>query len=272
MLLIIQPNKSKKDDLKELWNYRQLIFFLSWRDLLVRYKQTIVGILWHLLKPLLMLITLTLVFGKLAHLNQNKSYPYSLLVITGLLPWQFFSSSLIDCSESLVANYQLITKIYFPRIILPLSCLVITFIDFLITFSILAFLFLYHSFIPPLTIFFLPCFILLLALLAFSLGIWSAALNVKYRDCRQLVPFAIQFGLYLTPVGFSSSIVPSEWKLFYYLNPMAGIIDGFRWCLLGREETLYVEGLMISISVTFLLLYFGFLYYKSVEKIFADII
>lgn len=271
-MLVIEAKKSKIKYWKELWEYRELVFFLTWRDLLVRYKQTIVGFLWHFLKPFLMLIALTFVFGRLAQLGENKSYPYIILVITGLLPWQFFSATLSDCSESLVVNYQLITKIYFPRIILPLSAMFITFIDFVITLSLLCGLFLYYNFVPPLQIIFLPIFILLLLIFSFASGIWSAALNVRYRDCRQLIPFIIQFGLYLTPVGFSSAIVPENLRLMYYLNPMVGIIDGFRYTIIGREELLYLPGLFISIGMIFMILYFGLAYYKNIEKIFADII
>jgi len=271
-LLIIEADKKKSDFWKELWAYRELIYFLSWRDLLVRYKQTVVGFVWHFLKPFLMLITLTIVFGRLVHLGEGKSYPYVLLVISGLLPWQFFSASLSDCSESLTVNYQLITKIYFPRIILPLSAMFVTFIDFLITFSLLCCIIIYYGFIPPQQIVLLPFFVMLLLILSFGLGVWSAAINVRYRDCRQLVPFAIQFGLYVTPVGFSSSIVPEKWRLLYHLNPMVGIIDGFRWTIIGREEALYLPGLYVSIGVIIVTVYFGMVYYRKVENFFADII
>ncbi len=271
-MLLIEAGKNKTNYVRELWQYRELLFFLTWRDLLVRYKQTAVGFLWHILKPFLLLITLTLVFGKLVHLGQDKGYPYVLLVITGLLPWQFFASTLSDCSESLIVNYQLITKIYFPRILLPISSMIITFIDFLITAGMLCILLVYYRFVPPKEIIFLPFFIIELLVLSFALGVWSAALNVRYRDCRQLVPFAIQFGLYISPVAFSGSIIPEKWRLLYHLNPMAGIIDGFRRTIIGGEESIYWPGQLVSICVIGIILYLGLTYYKHIEKFFADII
>ncbi len=271
-MIIIEAEKRKHHYWKELWECRELILFLTWRDLLVRYKQTVVGFVWHFLKPLMMLVTLTIVFGRLAHLDAGKSYPYVILVMTGLLPWQFFSTTLSDCSESLVVNYQLITKIYFPRIILPMSSIIVTFIDFAISLVLLAGLLCYYQFVPSYQIIFLPVFIVLLLLLSFGLGIWSAAINVRYRDCRQLVPFVIQFGLYLSPVGFSSQIIPEEWQLLYHINPIVGVIDGFRWSIIGSEESLSLAGLSISVLVIIGILYTGLWYYRRVEKYFADII
>ncbi|MEC7839819.1 MAG: ABC transporter permease [Chlamydiota bacterium] len=271
-MLVIEAEKKKADFWKELWAYRELIYFLSWKDLLVRYKQTVVGFVWHFLKPFLMLLTLTVVFGRLAHLGEGKSYPYVLLVISGLLPWQFFSATLSDCSESLTVNYQLITKIYFPRMILPLSTMFVSFVDFLITLSLLCCIIIYYGFVPPKQIVLLPVYIGLLVVLSFGLGIWSAAVNVRYRDCRQLVPFGIQFGLYITPVGFSSSIVPEKWRLMYHLNPMVGIIDGFRWTIIGKEEVLYLPGQCVSVGVIAVVVYLGMKYYRKVENFFADIV
>lgn len=271
-MIVIEAEKSKYSNWKELWDSRELILFLTWRDLLVRYKQTVVGVVWHFLKPLMMLLTLTLVFGRLAHLDTGKSYPYVILVMTGLLPWQFFSTTLSDCSESLVVNYQLITKIYFPRIILPMSSIIVTFVDFIISLLLLAGLLVYYQFIPSYQIIFLPLFIALLLLLSFGLGIWSAAINVRYRDCRQLVPFVIQFGLYLSPVGFSSQIVPDDWQLVYHLNPIAGVIDGFRWSIIGGDETLSLPAFSVSLIVIIGILCSGLWYYRRVEKYFADII
>lgn len=271
-MLIIESTKSKSRYWQELWESRELIFFLTWRDLLVRYKQTVVGVVWHLLKPVTMLLALTFVFGRLAHLGEDRSYPYALLVMTGLLPWQFFSTTLHDCSESLVVNYQLITKIYFPRIILPMSAIIVTFIDFVISVVLLGGLFCYYRYLPGLEILFLPFFAGLLVLLSFGVGIWSAAINVRYRDCRQLIPFAIQCGLYLSPVGFSSRIVPEKWQLLYHLNPIAGVIDGFRWSILGSEEGLSISGFFVSLAVIIAILYSGLWYYRRVEKYFADII
>lgn len=271
-MIIIESEKSKVSYWKELWECRELILFLTWRDLLVRYKQTVVGFVWHFLKPLMMLLTLTLVFGRLAHLDDSKTYPYVLLVMTGLLPWQFFSTTFSDCSESLVVNYQLITKIYFPRIILPMSSIIVTFIDFAISMVLLTGLLCYYQFAPSHQIVFLPIFVILLLLLSFGVGIWSAAINVRYRDCRQLVPFVMQFGLYLSPVGFSSLVVPKEWQLLYHINPIVGVIDGFRWSIIGREETLSLAGLSLSVSIIFGILYSGLWYYRRVENYFADII
>lgn len=271
-MIVIEAEKGRADYWRELWQYRELILFLSWRDLIVRYKQTVIGVLWHLLKPLMMLLALTLVFGKLAHLGSGKSYPYLILVMTGLLPWQFFSTTLADCSESLVVNYQLITKIYFPRVILPISSIFVTLIDFFLSSLLLFSLMLYYRFPPGKSLLLLPLFTLQLLLLSLGMGLWTAAINVRYRDCRQLVPFAIQFGLYLSPVGFSSSIIPDSWKLFYHLNPVAGVVDGFRYAVIGPEEPLLFGEYALSLSVTLLILYTGFLYYRRVEKYFADIV
>lgn len=271
-MLVIEPEKSKSAYWKEIWQYRELIFFLTWKNLLVRYKQTVVGLFWHFLKPLMILLALSVVFGRIANLDNKQNYPYLLLVMTGLLPWQFFSTALSDCSESLVVNYQVITKIYFPRIILPMTSLFVIGIDFLISLSLLIAIMCYYHYVPPPTVFFFPLFIILLFLLSFGFGIWAAAINVRYRDCRQLIPFFIQFGLYVSPVGYSSHIVPENWRLLFHLNPIAGIIDGFRFCIIGYEESLVFSELVVSFTMLFIILLSGIAYYRRVENYFADII
>lgn len=257
---------------KDIWDFRELIYFLSWRSLLVRYKQTAVGILWAVLRPLLIMIALTFVFGRLANLAATEAVPYTLVVLSALLPWQFFANALAETSESLVGNTNLVSKVYFPRLIIPMSTTIVSLVDFFITLTLLGCVLLFYQFAPSWPILFLPLFTLWAALLTFGVGTWVAAFNVKYRDFRYLIPFVIQFGLYITPVGFPSTVVPLKWRWLYELNPLVGIIDGFRWAILGHSQSLSFSALASSCIVTLVILFFSLRYFRRMEKSFADLI
>lgn len=269
--LIIEPGRSEKNYWNDVWRFRELFFFMAWRDILVRYKQTAIGLSWSIIRPVLTMIVFTVVFGRLAKLP-SEGVPYPILVFSALLPWQFFSTSFSDASASLVGNSTMLTKIYFPRLIIPVSTVIVNLIDFLISFIILVCMMIWYRFVPGWAILCLPFFLFLAFVTSMSAGLYVAALNVKYRDFKYIVPFVVQFGLYISPVGFSSSIVPQKWRLLYSLNPMVGIIDGFRWSILGGENRIYLPGLLISIAMTFLILVFSLRYFRKTEKTFADII
>ena len=269
--IIIEPNKSLKHFWQELWAYRELFYFLAWKDILVRYKQTVIGIAWSVVRPLLSMIILTVVFGRIAKLPSGNT-PYPILVCAAILPWQFFSSILSASSNSLISNRNMITKVYFPRIIIPSTAMVVSLVDFLISFVILVGLMVWYGFWPNWKIVVLPLLLLLAALTSLGAGYWIGALNVKYRDFRHIVPFIVRFGLYLSPVGFSSSLVPEKWRLLYSLNPMVGVIDGFRWALLGKEVDLYLPGFLLSIGLAVALFISGALFFTKTERGFADII
>jgi lipopolysaccharide transport system permease protein len=257
--------------LQDLWRYRELFLFLAWRDLLVRYKQTVVGVGWSILRPLLTMLILTLVFGKFGKMPSG-GVPYPLLVLCGLLPWQFFATALSESGNSLVGNSNLISKVYFPRLIIPASSVIISVVDFLISLGFLVVLLIWYHFRPPPTVALLPLFALLAFAAAFAGGVWVAALMVRYRDFRFLVPFAVQFGLYISPVGFFSSVVPEKWRLLYSLNPMVGVIDGFRWCILGGQHVIYWPGLVVSVLSILMVLVTGIWYFRRTEQTFADVI
>lgn len=269
--LIIEAGRAEKEYWKDLWRYRELFYFLAWRDILVRYKQTIIGIAWALIRPFLTMVVFTFVFGKLAKLP-SEGAPYPILVFAAMLPWQFFSNSLSECSTSLVSNANLISKVYFPRLIVPVSAVVVSFVDFMISGIILIGLMAWYDFVPGWRILTLPLFIVIAFFAATGAGLWFAALNVEYRDFRYIVPFIVQFGLYISPVGFSSSIVPEQWRLLYSLNPMVGVIDGFRWAILGGESTIYLPGLALSIALVVFLQVTGIWYFRRMERTFADVI
>ncbi len=269
--LIIEAGKIEKQYWLDLWRYRELFYFLAWRDILVRYKQTAIGIAWALIRPFLTMVVFTIVFGKLAKLP-SEGVPYPILVFAAMLPWQFFASSLSECSGSLLTNSNLISKVYFPRLIVPASAVVVSFVDFLVSGMILLGLMAWYNYVPTWRIITLPIFILIAAGASIGAGLWLASLNVKYRDFRYIVPFIVQFGLYISPVGFSSNIVPEQWRLLYSINPMVGVIDGFRWAILGGEFRFHVMGFMISLSLVLLLLVSGVWYFRKTEKTFADVI
>jgi lipopolysaccharide transport system permease protein len=268
---VIEPGRIGRQYWRDLWRYRELFYFLAWRDFLVRYKQTVVGVAWSLIRPLLTMLVLTLVFGKIGKMP-SAGVPYALLVFCGILPWQFFSTALSESGNSLVSNGNLVSKVYFPRLIVPASSVLASFVDFLISAVFLALLMIWYGFSPPSNIVFLPLFVAFAFAASFGAGLWIATLMVKYRDFRFIVPFIVQFGLYLSPVGFVSAVFPEQWRLLYSLNPMAGVIDGFRWSLLGGEHTLYWPGLFVSVAVAIVFMFGGIAYFRATERVMADVI
>jgi len=270
--IIIEPGRSEKNYWADLWRFRELFYILSWRDISVRYKQTVIGILWALIRPLLTMVVFTVIFGKMAKLPSDGTAPYAIMVYAGMLPWQFFSSAITATSNSLIGNTQLITKVYFPRLIIPASSIITSFVDFIISFIILVFLMVYFSFLPTWRMVYLFGFLIITFLTALGFGLFITSLNVKYRDFRYIVPFIVQLGLYISPVGFSSSVVPEKYRLLYSLNPMVGVIDGFRWSILGGNSNIYIPGFLLSIFVAVIFLIMGFIKFRKMEKSFADII
>jgi len=269
--LVIRPGHHDSEYLPDLWRYRELFYFLAWRDILVRYKQTAIGAAWAIVKPLLTIGVLSYIFGKLAGMPAD-GVPYPILVAAAMLPWQFFASSVSDSSNSLLAGSELVAKVYFPRLILPGSSMVVNLIDFAVSCVILVGLFVVYRFVPSPAIVAVPLFLLLAAVTAAGLGLWFAALIVRYRDIRHLVPFLLQLGLFASPVGFSSDVVPADWQLLYALNPMVGVIDGFRWSILGGAHELNLPALAVSVGVAVALLASGLAHFRRVERTFADVI
>lgn len=270
--IIIEPGRIEKNYWFDLWRYRELFIILAWRDISVRYKQTIIGVLWAILRPFLTMLVFTIIFGRVAKLPSNGNAPYALMVFAAMLPWSLFSTALGEASNSLINNTNLISKVYFPRIIIPTATIVAAFIDFLISFIILLGLMVYYQFLPGWNLLLLPVFIILALLASLGPGLWLTALNVKYRDFRYVIPFIVQFGLYISPVGFSSNVIPEKWRLFYSLNPIVGIIDGFRWCVLGQESPIYWPGFVLSIIVVIFFLWLGVSSFHKMERSFADLI
>lgn len=270
--LVIEPDHMERHYWTDLWRYRELFWVLALRDISVRYKQTIIGVLWAVIRPFLTMVVFTVIFGRLAKLPSDGETPYALLVFAAMLPWTLFSNALSESSNSLIGNANLIGKVYFPRMIIPAASLVTAFIDFLISFIILAGMMIYYQFEPIWHILLLPCFIFLALLASMGPGLWISALNVKYRDFRYIIPFVVQFGLYISPVGFSSQIVPEKWRLLYSLNPMVGVIDGFRWCILGGKSPIYMPGFILSLIIITFFLWLGVSRFRKMEKTFADLI
>lgn len=257
---------------RDLFGYRGLVYFLAWRDILVRYKQTVIGIAWSILNPLFFMIVLTMIFGRIGKFPTEGDTPYPLLVFSALLPWQLFSTAVAQAGKSLVENNHMVAKIYFPRILLPCSSIAVCLVDFAISFSLLLFMLVFYQWNPGWHLLALPLFLVFAVLAALSIGIWLSAINVRYRDVQFIVPFCLQIGLFVSPVGFSSSVVPEQWRLLYSLNPMVGVIDGFRWCLMRGEANISVPGLFISVLVTAAMLWGGVLYFRRTERTFADYI
>lgn len=271
-IIVIEAGRLEGHYWRDLWRYRELFRVLAWRDLSVRYKQTIIGILWALIRPLLTIFVLTVIFGRIAKMPTDGNAPYALVVAAGMLPWIFFSTGLSEASNSLIMNDKLITKVYFPRMIVPIAAVMVAFVDFLISFCILLGLMGWYRFLPDWRIVLLPLFIFLALFSSIGPSLWITSLNVKYRDFRYIIPFVVQFGLYISPVGFTSSVVPQPWRLIYSLNPIVGVIDGFRWCLLRGSSELYMPGLAASITVTAFFLWFGVRQFRKLERSFADLI
>ena len=270
-LLEIEAGKIERHYWKDLWRYRELFYFLAWRDILVRYKQTTLGIAWALIRPLLTMLVFTIVFSKLAKLPSGN-IPYPLLILAAMLPWQFFASAVSESGNSLISNANMISKIYFPRLVIPTAAVIVSFVDFIISGLLIFAMMLWYGFTPDWRLLSLPLLMLLVFLTALGAGLWIAALTVKYRDFRYITPFIVQMGLYVSPVGFSSTIVPEQWRLLYSINPMVGIIDGFRWALLAGQTPLYWPGLLLSLAVTLVVLISGTIYFRKTERSFADLI
>ena len=270
--LIIEPGAIEKNYWHDLWSYKGLLYVLARRDILVRYKQTIIGFGWALIRPFLTMVVFTVIFGKIANLQSGEVAPYALLVYCGLLPWQLFSGALGEASTSITGNAGLISKVYFPRLIVPIASIAVVFVDFLISLLILVGLMFWYKFIPAWQIFALPFFVLMAILSSIGPGLWITAMNVKYRDFRYVIPFILQLGLYVSPVGFSSSVIPEKWKLIYSINPMVGVIDGFRWSILGKEANIYLPGFLMSWLVIIMFLYFGIKKFRELVAKFSDLI
>ncbi|GAP97627.1 ABC transporter permease [Leptolyngbya sp. NIES-2104] len=269
---VIEAGRTEQQYWRDLWQYRELFYFLSWRDILVRYKQTAIGIAWAIIRPFLTMIVFTVIFSNLANLPTQGTAPYPILVLAALLPWQFFASSLSQTSNSLVNNANLISKIYFPRLIVPASAIVVNFVDFLVSGLLLLALMIWYRYVPSWRIISLPFFTLMAALTAFGFGLWFASIYVKFRDVAQVIPFVIQLGQYVSPVGYSIDIIPERWRLLYSLNPMVGVIDGFRWAILNDDQALYLPGFVLALIVILLFVWTGIYYFRGVERTFADII
>lgn len=268
--LVIEAGRAERHYWADLWRYRELFYFLAWRDILVRYKQAALGAAWALLRPALTMLVFVVVFGRIARLPSGGA-PYPLLVLAAMLPWQFFSAALSEASGSLVGNASLISKVYFPRIVVPASAVIVGLADFLVSLALLAALMAWYGFAPGPQLLALPAFTLMAFAAAFGAGVWLTALNVEYRDFRYVIPFLVQFGLYVSPVGFSSSVIPEHWRVLYSLNPMVGVIDGFRWAVLGGGY-FYLPGFLVSLAVTLALCAGGVSYFRKTEKTFADVI
>lgn len=266
--VIITPGLSKKNYWKDLWRYKELFFILSWRDIKVRYKQTVIGISWSIIRPVLTTIIFTIVFSRIAGLKNTSNAPYALMVFSGMLPWQFFSNSLSESSNSLSTNVSLITKVFFPRLIIPASTILTSLVDFFISFGLLIILLFWYQVVPKWQIVFIPFAILMSFACSFGIGLFLSSANVKYRDFRHLIPFILQFGLYISPVGFNSNIISNNFRILYSLNPMVGVIDAFRWCIFG--DPLYIPSFITSLLITVVSLFIGINYFKKMERTFAD--
>jgi len=273
--LILEPGRAERQYWRDLWRYRELFYVLAWRDISVRYKQTAVGVAWALIQPLLTMLIMTVIFGQVAKLP-SEGVPYALMVFAAMLPWMFFSTSLSAASQSLVGNAQLISKVYFPRMIIPASAVITSFVDFLVSFLVLIGMMTWYRFVPDWRILTLPLFIALAFLAAIGPGLLITAMNVKYRDFRYVIPFLVQFGLYVSPVGYSSALIRERFGdaafALYSINPMVAVIDGFRWAILGSNVDIYWPGFLLSLLVVGVFLVVGVRYFRKTEKTFADVI
>lgn len=270
--LVLEPGRAERHYWADLWHYRELFLILAWRDIAVRYKQTVIGAAWAVIRPFLTMVVFTVIFGRIAQLPSDGVAPYPVMVFAGMLPWFLFSTILSEASNSLVSNAQLVGKVYFPRLIIPGASAVIALVDFAISLFILAGMMAWFGFLPDWRIVLLPFFVIMAVLASLGPALFLTALNVKYRDFRYIIPFVVQFGLYISPVGFSSAVVPDQWRLLYSLNPVVGVIDGFRWCLLGGEGQLYMPGFLLSLGVIAAFLWVGIGFFRKTEKTFADLI
>ena len=268
---VIEADRAEKQYWRDLWRFRELLAFLAWRDVAVRYKQTVIGVAWAVVRPIVTVVIMVVVFGKIANLPSN-GVPYPLLVLAGMLAWQLFSSGMSAASDSLVGNGNLISKVYFPRLVIPLSSIAVSLVDFLVTLPMLVILMVWYGVTPTWSMLLFPVFVLLALVAALSVGLWLSALNVKYRDVRFVIPFVIQFGVYVSPVGFSTTAVPEEYRWLFSLNPVTAIIEGFRWTLLGQADGLTPLSLGVCLATIAVLLFFGVRYFRRTEQSFADVI
>lgn len=273
---ILEPGRAERRYWRELWRYRELLYILAWRDVTVRYKQTAIGIAWALLQPLAQMLVMVVVFGRIAKLPADGDAPYPLMVFAAMLPWQFFAGAISSASQSIAGHGHLIDKVYFPRMIVPIAAMVTSLVDFLVAFAILGALMLWYGYAPGWRMLVLPLYVALAMLAALGPALLLAALNARYRDFRFVLPFLVQFGLYVSPVGFSSAVVRDTigegWFLVYALNPMVGVIEGFRWAILGGEAPIHAASLGLSLALTLGLLWLGAAYFRRVERTFADIV
>jgi lipopolysaccharide transport system permease protein len=270
--LILEPGRAQKDYWRDLWTYRELFAILAWRDVAVQYKQTVIGIAWAVVRPLLTMVIFTVIFGRVAQLPSEGAAPYPIMVMAGMLPWFLLSTILSQGANSLIANANLISKVYFPRMIVPVASSMVALVDFSVTFVLLLIMMVVLGFLPDWRVVFLPLFACLAVLTSLGPALILASLNVRYRDFRFVLPFIVQFGMYVSPVGFSSNVIPAEWQLLYSLNPAVGVIDGFRWALLAGEASFYWTSFVSSIVVTSLMLWIGVSAFRATEKTFADLI
>ena len=270
--LIIEPGRAARHYWRDLWHYRELFAILAWRDVSVQYKQTVIGVAWAVIRPALTMAIFTVVFGRVAHLPTEGNVPYPLLVMGGMLPWFLISTILTNGSSSLISNSNLISKVYFPRLIVPVASSMVALVDFVLSLVLLFVMMAWFQFLPDWHLLALPLFVVMALLAALGPALIMAALNVSYRDFRFIIPFAVQFGLYLSPVGFSSAVVPEQWRLLYALNPVVGVIDGFRWSLLGGQTQLDPITLLISLAVIALFLFLGIKVFRQTERSFADLV
>ena len=271
-VLVLEPGRTELNYWRDLWSYRELFAVLAWRDLAVRYKQTVIGVAWAVIRPVLTMLIFTVLFSRVAKLPTEGHAPYPMMVFAGMLPWVLFSTILGEAAASLVANANLVGKIYFPRLIVPSATILVALVDFAITFVLLIAMMLWYGFLPDWRIVLLPFFVALAVLASLGPALYMTALNVKYRDFRYIIPFVLQFGLYISPVGYSSAVVPAKWRMLFSLNPVAGVIDGFRWCLLRGQSSFYLPGFLLSLVVTAGFLVLGVWYFRKTERTFADLL
>jgi len=271
-VIVIRPSRGWVSlNLRDLWEYRELLYFLIWRSIKVRYKQTVLGAAWAILQPFLTMVVFSVVFGRLAKVPSN-GIPYPIFAYTALLPWQLFARALTESGNSLVANQRLITKVYFPRLVIPIAAVLGGLVDFGIAFVILLGMMFYYGIVPTAAVLTLPLFLLLAIATALAMGLWLSALNVQYRDVRYAIPFLTQFWLFATPVAYPTSLVPERWRILYGLNPMTGVVEGFRWALLGSEVGGIRPLVILSALVVGLLLAGGLVYFRRMERTFADVV
>jgi lipopolysaccharide transport system permease protein len=271
-VLVLEAGRAEQHYWHDIWAYRELFAILAWRDVAVRYKQTVIGVAWAVVRPFLTMVVFTVIFGRLARLPSEGGAPYPIMVFAGMLPWFLFSTILSEASNSLVGNANLVGKVYFPRIIIPTSSAVVALVDFAVNLVILFGLMTWYGFLPTWRIVLLPAFVFLTVLASLGPSFLMTALNVKYRDFRYIIPFVVQLGLYVSPVGFSSAVVPDEWRFWYSLNPVVGVIDGFRWCVLGGDSQLDLPGFLLSLVIIALFLWLGIVYFRRTERTFADLV